>query len=164
MNNLSALRILAVDPGFDRCGVAILDKDTKGDLHVVFSTCIQTNKKDSFAQRLLAVQKELIRIIEQYSPSTSSIEKLFFAKNTQTALHVAEAVGVIRTTLTMYNLEPHEYTPMQIKVATTGYGNADKQAVYMMTNKLLVLDQAKRLDDEIDALAVGITHAFSYRG
>lgn len=156
-------RILSIDPGYDRCGVAVLQKDEKGDLVLLFSTCIMTDRKNFFSLRLLALRNELLTIVNEWKPTESCIEKLFFAKNTKTALLVAESCGVIRVTLEELTLHPKEYAPSEIKLAVTGYGNADKQAVSYMTRKLLHVGDDKKLDDELDAIAVGITHAFTHR-
>ena len=155
-------KILSIDPGYDRCGIAVIQKDEKGNLTLLFSTCITTDRKNTFSQRLLALRNELINVVSDWKPTESSIEKLFFAKNTKTALMVAESCGVIRVTLEELALYPKEYTPSEIKLAITGYGNADKQAVSYMTKKLLQVKEGKKLDDELDAIAVGITHAFTH--
>lgn len=154
-------RILSIDPGYDRCGIAIIDKDKNGKLSLIFSTCLTTDKKSAFSERLLSLKNELILVIEDYKPNESAIEKLFFAKNTKTALLVAESCGVIRVTLEELALKPKEYTPAQIKSAVSGYGNADKSSVFFMVKKLIHITEEKKLDDEIDAIAVGITHAFT---
>lgn len=155
-------RILSIDPGYDRCGIAVLQKNEKGAITLLFSTCITTNRKDTFSLRLLALRNELVNIVDEWQPTESCIEKLFFAKNTKTALMVAEVCGVIRVTLEELTLHPIEYAPSEIKLAVTGYGNADKQAVAYMTKKLLEIGEGKKLDDELDAIAVGVTHAFTY--
>lgn len=154
-------RILSIDPGYDRCGVAIIEKNVAGKLILMYSTCLTTDKKLAFSERLLSLKNELTQIVEKYTPNESAIEKLFFAKNTRTALLVAESCGVIRVTLEELNLRPKEYTPSEIKLAVTGYGNADKEAISFMTRKLLTISTMKKLDDELDAIAVGVTHAFT---
>lgn len=154
-------RIIGIDPGYDRCGIAVLEKDSHGKVILLFSTCLTTKKTMPFGERLLSIKGDLLNIIDTHKPEEAAIEKLFFAKNTQTALSVAESVGVIRTTLYETNLPPVEYKPAEIKIAVTGYGNADKESVTFMVKKLLTLPNEKKLDDEMDAMAVALTHAFT---
>ncbi len=154
-------RILSIDPGYDRCGVAFIEKEADGSLSLLHSTCLTTAKTLPFAERLLSLKNELTLLIEEYKPNESALEKLFFTKNTKTALLVAESCGVIRVTLEELALKPKEYTPAQIKIAVTGYGNADKASVSFMVRRLIVVPTDKKLDDELDAIAVGITHAFT---
>ncbi|MEK7227649.1 MAG: crossover junction endodeoxyribonuclease RuvC [Patescibacteria group bacterium] len=150
-----ASRILAIDPGFDRVGVAILDE--KG---VLFSCCIETNRKLPHEERLLMIGKELGGIIKKWKPQDLAIENLFFNQNTTNALKVAEARGVILYEAALAGLEIYEYGPQAIKIAVTGYGKADKLQMGNMVKKLVSLPKtsSKRLDDELDAIAVGITH------
>lgn len=155
-------RILSIDPGYDRCGVAFIEKSEKdGSLSLLFSTCLTTSKNLPFSERLLSLRNELTLLVEEHKPNESAIEKLFFTKNTKTALLVAESCGVIRVTLEELSLSPKEYTPAQIKIAVTGYGAADKASVSFMVKRLISVPEAKKLDDELDAIAVGITHAFT---
>ncbi len=154
-------RIISIDPGYGRCGVAILQKDEQGGLLLLHSTCLTTDKKLPLGERLLSLKNNVTLLIDEYKPNESAMEKLFFAKNAKTALMVAESVGVIRVTLEELALKPKEYTPAEIKIAVAGYGSADKASVAFMIKKLITLSPTKKLDDELDAIAVGITHAFT---
>ena len=153
--------ILAIDPGFDRVGVAVLEKN-----NVLFSDCIITNRKDSQAERLLAIKTDIEKIIKKWRPNVLAIEKLFFNQNTTNALKVAEARGVILVVAAENKLRVFEYSPQAIKIAVTGYGKADKRQIETMVRKLLKLPEksAKRLDDELDAIALGITCLASQKG
>ena len=152
--------ILAVDPGFDRVGVAVLEKDK-----VLFSECIETSRKESHANRLLHIGEEMERVIKKWKPEVLAIEKLFFNQSVTNAMKVAEARGVIMFEAAQAGLEIFEYSPQEIKIAVTGYGKADKKQVEMMVNKLINLPpkSTKILDDELDAIALGITHLASHR-
>ncbi len=154
-------RIISIDPGYDRCGVAILEKDERGSLALLYSTCLTTDKKLPFGERLLSLKNNITLLIDEHKPNESALEKLFFAKNTKTALMVAESVGVLRVTLEELSLKPKEYTPAEIKIAVAGYGNADKASIAFMVKKLITIPETKKLDDELDAIAVGVTHAFT---
>jgi crossover junction endodeoxyribonuclease RuvC len=148
-------RVLGVDPGFDRVGIAILEKD-----NLLFSTCIETNRKESHAKRLEQIGKTLHSVIKKWDPASLAIESLFFNQNTTNALKVSEARGVILYEAALKGLTIFEYSPQAIKIAVTGYGKADKKQVETMVQKLvkMPLNSVQKLDDELDAIAVGITH------
>lgn len=150
------MKILAVDPGFGRIGVAVLEKEKKEIL--LFSTCIETNPKAPLADRLKHIGQEIKTVIKKWQPTELAIEKLFFAKNVTTALSVAEAKGVIIYEAVSSGLEIFEYDPVKIKQVVTGSGRADKTQVTKMTKLILSINSKKRLDDEYDAMAVGLTH------
>ncbi|MFC1787733.1 crossover junction endodeoxyribonuclease RuvC [Patescibacteria group bacterium] len=116
-----------------------------------------TPSGEEFAERLLNLSRDLTELINKYQPDLVAIEKLFFAKNSQTGMKVAEARGVTLVTLAQAGLKIVEFTPAQIKMAVTGDGKADKQAVQQMVQRLLSLDRVPRPDDAADALAVAIT-------
>ncbi len=152
------MKIIAIDPGYDRVGVAILEKTPGNKESLVFSTCITTKKTDAFYIRMQKVTKELGKILETYQPELLVIEQLYFAKNTKTALQVAEAKGIIVGTCIIAGIPIVEMHPNHVKIAITGYGAAKKEDILFMLPKLIVLDDVKRLDDELDAIAVGITY------
>lgn len=151
-------RVLGIDPGFDRVGVAVLDKE-----RVLYSTCIETNRKSPHSERLLQIGEELRKIIKKWEPDTLAIERLFFNQNITNALKVSEARGVILYEAAQSGLEVFEYSPQDIKIAVTGYGKADKRAVEMMVRKLAKISSKKVFDDELDAIALGITHLATAR-
>ena len=150
------MRILAVDPGFDRLGVAVLEKKD-GDETLVYSNCFQTNKKDSYPMRLQAIGSEIERLIKEFSPDVFASEGLYFATNRKTAIDVAGSRGALFYVAAKYDLPVYEYTPLQIKVAVTGYGKSDKGQVTEMVQRLIKMDDKKRIDDEYDAIAVALT-------
>jgi crossover junction endodeoxyribonuclease RuvC len=107
--------------------------------------------------RLAHIAKAVTTAIEEYAPDVLAIETLFFSTNKKTALGVAEARGAILATAGLAGTPVKEYSPQQVKLAVTGYGAADKHAVEHMIPKLISLPQKKRrLDDEFDAIALGI--------
>lgn len=150
--------LLAIDPGYERIGIAILEKKSGGAETLVYSDCFKTSAKISFPERLDMIGKEIARIIKKYSPETLAIEKLYFTKNQTTAMGVSEARGVIIYEASRAGLRVYEYGPMEIKTAVTGYGKATKEDVLFMTSKLIVLPKDKKqVDDEVDAIAIGLT-------
>lgn len=159
MPSSQTVRILGIDPGFDRVGLCVLEKTGSKEV-LLFSTCIHTSRKDSFEARLGTIGKELTALVKQFSPTELAIEKLFFAKNQTTAMNVAEARGVILYICHTHGLSVHEYSPPQIKVAVTGYGGASKKDIESMVPKILGKSlSAALVDDELDAIAIALTHS-----
>lgn len=149
------MRILAIDPGYDRLGIAVLEGDASRPV-LVWSDCV-TPEKGERAERLAEVSRAITGAIKKFSPDAMAIETLFFNKNIKTAVGVAEARGVILSVVGLASLPVVEYSPQQVKSAVTGHGGADKSAVARMIPKLLTLPPKKRTDDELDAIAIGIT-------
>lgn len=156
---MSTTRIIGIDPGFDRLGVCILDKEgTKETL--VFSTCITTSRKETFEKRLLTIAEGLELILKKYSPNELAIETLFFTNNQKTIITVAEVRGICIYLAYRYGANLFEYSPPQIKLAITGYGKATKEDIAVMVPKILKQPLLiETLDDEIDAIAIALTHS-----
>lgn len=152
---MTDMKILAIDPGYDRLGIAVLEGDASRPI-LVWSDCV-TPEKGKREERLANVSRAVIAAIKKYSPDVLAIETLFFNKNIKTAVGVAEARGVILAAAGAAAIPVAEYSPQQVKSAVTGYGASDKAAVARMIPKLLILSAGKRLDDEMDAIAIGIT-------
>jgi crossover junction endodeoxyribonuclease RuvC len=155
------MRVLAIDPGYDRVGVAVMEYQ-QGKERLIFSHCIETNKQDSLSDRLMAVGNAVETLIKAHTPTTVAIETLFFNKNIKTAITVAEARGIILYIAKKAGCTVYEFGPQEIKVAVTGYGNSDKAAVFTMVTKLIPEAPLDALDDEYDAIAVGITCLSQY--
>jgi len=149
------MKILAIDPGYDRLGIAVVEGNPSKPT-LVWSDCVLPDK-GSPAVRLACVSRAISDAIQSYAPDALGIETLFFGINKKTALGVAEARGAILAMAGMAGLPVIECTPVQVKLAVTGYGGADKKAVTQMIPRLLSLPEKRRLDDELDAIAVGIT-------
>lgn len=156
------MRILGIDPGTGILGFGVIDY-TKGKMQLVDAGVIRTPVHEDDAVRLLTIYEELTDIIAQNKPAVMSVEKLFFARNVTTAMTVAQARGVVLLTGMQANLTIHEYTPMQIKQAITGYGKADKKQMQEMVRVLLQLKEVPKPDDAADALAAALTYAHSVR-
>lgn len=150
--------ILGIDPGFERIGCAIVEKTIQGE-KLLFSTCLVTDKQDLHEKRLLALAGGLKKIIDAFKPSVMAVEKLFFTTNQKTAIRVAEARGVILLMAAENNMAVLEFTPLEVKMAMTGYGKADKRQVKKMVSSILKMDRPPDSDDEIDAIAVALTCA-----
>ncbi len=152
------MRIISIDPGYERLGVAIIDKEKNTKEVVVFSDCFRTSAKETFEDRLFSIGNSLENIISEYSPTALSIENLFIQNNQKTAMRVSEVRGAIIYIAKKYKLNIKEYTPLQIKLAVTGNGKSTKDQVIKMVNMLVKNINGKKLDDEYDAIAIGLTY------
>lgn len=151
---MQAKRILAVDPGYERLGIAVIENNT-----LLFSDCFQTNKELSHAKRLKELGVKFEEVIEKYAPDTFALETLFFSNNQKTALLVSETRGMLLYLAEKNNLHIREFSPAEVKIGVTGYGKSTKQQVMSMVPKILSIKKKITLDDEFDAIAVGVTCA-----
>lgn len=157
------MRILGIDPGTGILGFGVIDVAKSGKYELVDAGVIRTPAKQADSLRLITIYDELKGIIAAHQPSVMAVEKLFFARNVTTAMSVAQARGVVLLCGQQSELELHEYTPMQIKQAMTGYGRADKKQIQEMVRVLLGLKHVPQPDDAADALAAAICCSMSVR-
>ena len=149
------MRVLAIDPGYGRCGVAILEGEGSR-VKLEYSACILTDAKIEFSLRLLTVANGIIDLIKRYAPDTIAIEELYFSKNQKTVFHVAEIRGMLIYIAVSHKIPLIEYNPLTVKIALTGEGRATKDQVAIMVIRLLALKVTPKYDDEVDAIALGI--------
>ena len=149
------MRILAIDPGYDRLGIAIIEGNPSRPT-LLWSDCVIPPKGPT-EQRLARISEAVTKATKDYSPDALAIETLFFSVNKKTAFGVAEARGAILAVAGIASIPVIECSPQQVKIAVTGYGGAQKSAIANMIPQLLTLTEKKRLDDELDAIAIGIT-------
>lgn len=151
-------RILSIDPGYDRCGVALITIEN-GLASLEASECITTKKTDAHSFRLAFVFKAIEALLEKWQPTHIAVETLFFSVNKTTALKVAEARGIVVTLAGLHEIPLIELSPQEVKQSMTGSGNANKAQVQKMVQLSLKIDTSKLLDDEIDAIAIGFAAA-----
>lgn len=151
------MRIISIDPGYERLGIAIIEKNLKEKEVLLYSDCFKTSSKLPHEKRLGLIGLEIKKIIEEFKPEALALESLFFSSNQKTAITVAEARGVILYEASVHNLPVYEYGPGQIKVAVTGYGKSDKNQIISMIPRLIKINKEIKHDDEYDAIAVGLT-------
>jgi crossover junction endodeoxyribonuclease RuvC len=154
------LLILGIDPGTAITGYGLVSYEGNHLKKVTFGA-IRTGPELSLANRLHHIFLETLRIIGEYRPDAIAIEELFFNKNVRTALAVGHARGVILLAAANSGYEVAEYTPLQVKLAVTGYGRAEKMQIQEMVRVLLCLTEIPKPDDAADALAIAICHAHS---
>lgn len=151
------MKILGIDPGYAIIGWGVLEFDNM-HFNVVKYGAITTSPETSFDKRLCEIYEDMCAVLDKFSPDCMSIEKLFFNSNITTGIDVAQARGVIMLTAAQKDIKIYEYTPLQVKVAVTGYGAAEKRQVQEMTKNILRLKAIPKPDDTADALALAITH------
>jgi crossover junction endodeoxyribonuclease RuvC len=149
--------ILGIDPGYAIVGYGVIRTD-RGHFQPLEHGAIVTRAEEDFNRRLEIIYDSLTAVISHWKPDAVSIEKLYFQNNQKTAIGVAEARGVILLAAQKAKLQIYEYTPLQVKMAVTGYGQAHKPQVMEMTRRLLCLKEVPQPDDAADALAMAICH------
>ncbi|MBP6534959.1 MAG: crossover junction endodeoxyribonuclease RuvC [Arenimonas sp.] len=152
------IRILGIDPGSQRTGVGIIDVDKAGRISHVHHQPIKLLVAENFPQRLKVLLDALDEIISTYQPNEVAIEKVFMARNPDSALKLGQARGAAMCAAVLRDLPIHEYAAKEIKLAVVGKGGADKVQVQHMMGVMLNLN-GKIQADAADALAVAVTHA-----
>ena len=153
------MKILGIDPGYDRLGIAVIEKQKKGKEIVLYSDCLQTSSKESIYKRFLDIGNEVSRVLEKFQPDAVAIETLFITKNQKTAMRVSEVRGIVIYEAVKRGIPVSEYSPMQVKMAITGDGTSDKKMMIKMVPLLVKISSKAVIDDEYDAIAVALTHS-----
>ncbi|MBI2055498.1 MAG: crossover junction endodeoxyribonuclease RuvC [Candidatus Sungbacteria bacterium] len=153
--------VAGIDPGTNRIGYALVKSGPPADF--ISAEVISIPSHLEAPDRLSLLHHELARRLTRDNPEAVAVEKLFFAKNTKTALAVAEARGIIL--LTVQNLVRNiwEYTPLEIKMALTGYGRADKDQMRRMVRMTFPKRVLPKSDDAVDALAIALAAMYLRR-
>ncbi|KKR31547.1 MAG: Crossover junction endodeoxyribonuclease RuvC [Parcubacteria group bacterium GW2011_GWF2_39_8b] len=163
------MKIISIDPGYERLGIAVLEKLAHTQCAqvekevLVYSECFKTSSKLPHHERLALIGNKIKEVIKKYKPEALVTEKLFFSGNQKTAMLVAEARGVILYAGSSLGLDIFEYTPNSVKIAITGYGRSEKRQMISMVKKLIVVNSKTNSDDEFDAIAIGLTHFAIHR-
>lgn len=152
--------ILGIDPGIAITGYGIVQTDGQ-KTHALDYGCIRTAAQMPMPDRLQLIYQALEKILSSYCPAAVAIEKLFFAKNANSAMQVGEARGVAVLAACHAGLQVFEYTPLQVKQAVVGYGKAEKKQVQQMVKLILGLPEVPHPDDAADGLAIALCHAHS---
>ncbi|MFH1186658.1 MAG: crossover junction endodeoxyribonuclease RuvC [Candidatus Levyibacteriota bacterium] len=154
------MRILGIDPGIGRTGWGIIEVQSS-KIKVHNFGCIETPADESVSKRLESIYDKVLKLIKIHKPEEMAVEELFFNTNSKTAFIVGQARGVIVLAGEKAKIPSFSYTPLQVKIAVTGYGRAEKEQVGIMIKNLLALKVIPKPDDVTDALAVAITHSSS---
>ncbi len=156
------MRILGLDPGLATTGWGVVE-EASGELVLADFGVITTAPGQPLAERLQGLYRELTALIALQRPEVAAVEELFFSRNARTAFAVGQARGVALLALANAGLAVHEYTPLQVKQAVVGYGQATKHQVQQMVRMLLGLAEVPQPDDAADAVAVAVCHLHGVR-
>ncbi|MFT3793000.1 MAG: crossover junction endodeoxyribonuclease RuvC [Rudaea sp.] len=154
----STTRILGIDPGSQRTGVGIVDVDAAGRTTHVFHAAVNLLDNENFSQRLKQLFDELRDIVLAHRPHEVAIERVFMARNADSALKLGQARGAAICAVVAHGLFVAEYSAKEIKQSVVGGGGAEKRQVQHMVGMLLNIER-KLQADAADALAVALTHA-----
>lgn len=158
----AVMRILGLDPGIGRTGWGIIEVQGVKNSIIDFG-CFETKPNSPVVERLTLLYNWLEELLKNEKPDVMAIEELFFNTNAKTALIVGQARGVMLLAAGQMKMPVAVYTPLQVKIALTGYGRADKNQIGQLVKTLLKLSTIPKLDDTTDALAIALTHAFSWK-
>lgn len=156
------MRVLGIDPGIARMGWSIVERNGV-HLQAIAYGCFETKTEESVQERLLKIHSFLTQLITKQKPERVAVEELFFNTNAKTAFVVGQARGVVLLAAAEFALPVNIYTPLQVKIAMTGYGRAEKKQIGQMVKILLKLPTIPTPDDTTDAIAVGLTCLQSVR-
>jgi crossover junction endodeoxyribonuclease RuvC len=152
------MRVLGMDPGLTRCGVAVLDGEvgrTPTALHIGVITSAPTMPVE---HRLSALEAAIGLLVDQHAPDVVAIERVFSQHNVRTAMGTAQAAAMGLLVAARRGIPVALHTPSEVKAAVTGSGRADKAQVTMMVTRILHLDEAPKPADAADAVAIAICH------
>ncbi len=154
------MKVFGIDPGTARMGWGVVNKNTTAP-EFVDCGCVETKKTEKAEQRLLQQYDSLKKLVAKHNPDILAVEELYFSQNVKTALAVGEARGVVLLLAGQEKIPVHEYNPLQIKQALTGYGKATKKQIQEMVLRELSLEEVPEPDDAADGLAVALTHCYT---
>ena len=155
--------ILGLDPGTATTGYGVISMIGNHIRPIAYGV-VQTPSNLEMSKRLVMIFDAVEQIIDKFQPSEVAVEKLFFGRNTTTAITVGHARGILLLQAERAKLKIAEYTPMQVKQALVGYGSAEKKQVQYMVKTFLNLQTTPQPDDAADALAIAICHAHMRKG
>ena len=154
------MRVLGVDPGLTRCGIAVVDGAVGRKVTCVEVDVVRTPADADLAVRLLAVSNAVEDWLDRHRPDVVAVERVFSQYNVRTAMGTAQAGGVVALAAARRGLPVMFHTPSEVKAAVTGSGRADKAQVTSMVTRLLGLAEAPKPADAADALAIAICHVW----
>jgi crossover junction endodeoxyribonuclease RuvC len=154
--------VIGIDPGTATTGFGIIKINGRNCYTCINYGVIKTSPEWEAQKRLKKINEDFIVLVDKYNPEVLAIESLYFFKNLKTAIPVSQARGVVLMAAAQKNMPVYEFTPLQAKMATVGYGKANKKQVQEMIKIILNLDDIPKPDDASDALAIAICYALEY--
>jgi crossover junction endodeoxyribonuclease RuvC len=150
------MTVIGIDPGTGRCGYSVLNFEHNVPTIVTYG-CFEYASQMPIPERLVLIERDITDLLTTHKPSLVAVETLIFNRNITTAMQVSEARGVIVLCVAKRHIPVKDCSPLQVKMAVTGYGRADKAQIKQMLMLQLKLRTAHKLDDALDAVAIGIT-------
>lgn len=157
---LPELRVLGVDPGLTRCGLGVVEGRPGAPLKLVTVGVVRTPADADIGARLVAIEAEIERWLDETRPDRVAVERVFAQHNVRTVMGTAQASAVAILCASRRGLPVALHTPSEVKAAITGNGNADKKQVGAMVTRVLRLDAMPKPADSADALALAICHVW----
>jgi crossover junction endodeoxyribonuclease RuvC len=155
-------RVLGVDPGVARMGLAVVARHgSRADL--IWSDAIRTASTTDDSVRLQHLSAAMREAIRRHSPTAVALERIAFRRNTVSALTVARVTGAIMAVAAEEGVPVSEYSPTEVKDAVTGMGNADKQQIRTALARVHRLTGVPSQPDAADAVAVAVAHLAAER-
>ncbi|MGI5237563.1 crossover junction endodeoxyribonuclease RuvC [Dactylosporangium sp. CA-139066] len=154
------MRVLGVDPGLTRCGVGVVEGRPGRPCKLVHVEVVTSDPDMDLPLRLLGLDERLAEVVQEFSPASVAVERVFSQHNVRTVMGTAQAGAVAILAAARAGLPVQLYTPSEVKAAISGNGNADKAQVTAMVTRLLRLEVAPRPADAADALALAICHVW----
>ena len=149
--------VLGIDPSVKSTGFGIIEY-SDNNYTVLSYGCIKPSRNLPFHGKLDDIRCRIEDLINTYQPDEVAIENPFYAQNIKTAITLGQVRGAALVAIASQKKPLHEYSPLEIKKAVTGYGQADKNQMITMTKALLTIEDAKLETDAADALAVAFCH------
>lgn len=156
------MKVLGIDPGTARVGWAVIESKNSA-VHALSYGCITTNQTDTAGTRLMSIYTQVGKYCKTYKPDVLALEELYFATNAKTVIPVGQARGVILLVAAQKGISVVSYSPLTVKRTITGDGKADKSQMQRMVQLTLKLKEIPKPDDTADAIAIALTHVFSYK-
>lgn len=155
------MRVLGLDPGLTRAGFGLVERKS-GEVKMVSTGAIRT-PPGPVPARLAQLFEEVTALIDSLRPDSVAVERVLFSANAKTAMSVGQAAGVCLLAASQAGCDVTEYSPNEVKLAVTGYGQADKRQMQKMVARILGLDHVPKPADAADALGLAITHLSSHQ-
>lgn len=151
------MRVLGIDPSIQSTGFGIIEYG-QNNYTVLSYGVIKPSRQLLFHQKINEIKVRIENTIKTYKPDEVAIENLFYAHNIKTAITLGQVRGAILVAVASNNCSLYEYSPLEIKKAVTGYGQASKNQVKTMIKTLLNIQDEKLPIDASDALAAALCH------
>ena len=153
--------VLGIDPGLTRCGYAVLRVSGNTEVSLTALGVLRTSSEKDLPNRLAEIATEIDALLDEYQPSVVAVERIFFQANVRTAMSVGQVSGLVLSAAARRGLEVAQYSPNQVKLAITGWGDADKAQVQKMVKQRLKLNSIPKPADAADAAAIALCHIAS---